>query len=73
MLQSLLLTLGVNADDFEMLCILSAVFMPSIVGMLLAFFSLWLPEDGYVGSQRRDNLQSDRRTDRRGSDWRRAA
>jgi len=25
--------------------------MPSIVGLLLAFFALWLPDDGYVLSQ----------------------
>ena len=57
MLQSFFLSKGLDANDFEMLCILSAAFMPSIVGLLLAFFALLLPEEGYVVSQRRDNLQ----------------
>jgi len=72
MLQSFLLTTGLNANDFEMLCILSAMFIPSIVGVLLAFFSLWLPEDDCVVSQRRDDLQHGH-VDDHGPDWRRAA
>jgi hypothetical protein len=74
MLQSFLLTKGLEADDVEMLAILSAAFMPSIVGLLLAFFALWLPEDGKVASPRRDDLQrGHHRTDDRGPDWHRAA
>ena len=55
MLQSFLLSKGLNADG-EMLLILSAAFMPSIVGLLLAFFALWLPEDGHAAAQRRDQI-----------------
>ena len=75
MLQSFLLSKGLDADDVEMLYILSAAFMPSIVGLLLAFFALWLPEDGgYVVSQRRDDLQhGHHRTNDSGHDWPRAA
>lgn len=73
MLQSFLLAKGVDADDVEMLAILSAAFMPSIVGLLLAFFALWLPEDGKVVSQRRDDLRrGHHRTDDRGHDSRAA-
>jgi hypothetical protein len=74
MLQSFLLAKGLDAGDIEMLYILSAAFMPSIVGLLLAFFALWLPEDGYVVSQRRDDLQHrHHRINDRGRDWPRAA
>jgi hypothetical protein len=74
MLQSFLLTKGLDADDVEMLAILSAAFMPSIVGLLLALFALWLPDDSKVASQRRDDLQHGRhRTNDRGPDWHRAA
>ena len=74
MLQSFLLTKGLDADDVEMLAILSAAFMPSIVGLLLALFALCLPDDRKVASQRRDDLQHGRdRTNDRGPDWRRAA
>jgi len=74
MLQSFLLSKGLDADDVEMLYILSAAFMPSIVGLLLAFFALWLPEDGDVVSQRRDDLQhGHHRTNDSGDDWPRAA
>jgi hypothetical protein len=74
MLQSFLLSKGLDANDVEMLYILSAAFMPSIVGLLLAFFALWLPEEGYVVSQRRDDLQhGHHRANDRGSDWPRAA
>jgi hypothetical protein len=74
MLQSFLLTKGFDAEDVEMLAILSAAFLPSVVGMLLAFFALWLPQDGDVASQQRDDLQRGRhRINDRGPDWPRAA
>ncbi len=74
MLQSFFLTKGLDADDVEMLAILSVAFMPSIVGLLLALFALWLPDDGKVAPQRRDDLQRGRhRTNDRGPDWHRAA
>jgi hypothetical protein len=74
MLQSFLLTKGLDADDVQMLAILSAAFMPSVVGLLLALFALWLPEDGKVASQRRDDRQHGRhRTNDRDPDRRRAA
>jgi len=74
MLQSFFLTKGLDAEDVEMLAILSAAFMPSIVGLLLALFALWLPDDSKVASQRRDDLQHGRhRANDRGPDWHRAA
>jgi hypothetical protein len=74
MLQSFLLTKGLDAGDVEMLAILSAAFMPGIVGLLLAFFALWLPDDSKVASQRPDDLQDGHhRTNDRGPDWHRAA
>ena len=74
MLQSFLLPDGLNTGDIEMLCILGATFMPSIVGLLLAFFALWLPDDGCVLSQQRDDRQHEHhRANDRGRDLRRAA
>jgi len=70
MLQSFLLGDGLDASDIEMLRILGVAFMPSIVGLLLAFFALWLPDDGYVLSQDFDDRQ---RANDGKHDWRRAA
>jgi hypothetical protein len=46
MLQSLLSVHRFSVADIEMLRILSAVFAPSIVGLLLAFFGAGLRDDG---------------------------
>src|SRR5262249_7742040 len=74
MLQSLLLPDGLDASDIEILWLLGAAFMPSILGMLLAFVALWLPDEGYVLSQRCDDRQhGHHRANDRGHDWRRAA
>ena len=45
MLQSFLSVHRFSATDIEMLRILSAVFAPSIVGLLLAFFGAGLQDD----------------------------
>ena len=74
MLQLFLLGDGLDASDIEMLCVLGAAFMPSIVGLLLAFFALWLPDDGYVLSQQSDDRQRERHRANDGErDWRRVA
>ena len=74
MLQSLLLGDGLDASDIEMLRILGVAFMPSIVGLLLAFFALWLPDDGYVLLQDFDDRQREHHRANDGEhDWRRAA
>ena len=71
---SFLLPHGLHAGDIEMLCILGALFLPSVVGLLLAFLALWLPDDGHVLSQQREDRQSEhRRADDPIPDWRRAA
>jgi hypothetical protein len=49
--------LGVT--EIETLQILGAVFMPSIVGLLLAFFAVWLPDEDYV--QQLDDRRRERR------------
>ena len=63
---------GLDAGDIEMLYILGAVFMPSIVALLLCLFAAWLPDDGYVVSQQSEDRRHHRAHDR-GRDWRRAA
>lgn len=74
MLKSFLLGDGLDASDIEMLCILGVAFMPSIVGLLLAFSALWLPDDGYVLSQHIDDRQREHHRANVGErDWRRAA
>lgn len=73
-LQSFLLGDGLDAGDIEMLCILGAAFLPSIVGLLLAFFALGLPDDGHVLSQHFDDRQrAHHRANDGERDWRRAA
>jgi hypothetical protein len=74
MSQSFLLGHGLDASDIEMLCILGVAFMPSLIGLLLAFVALWLPDDGYVPSQHVDS----RRREHHGAnddqrEWRRVA
>jgi hypothetical protein len=74
MLQSLLQGDGLDASDIEMLCILGVAFMPSIVGLLLAFFARWLPDDDDVLSQDFDDRQREHHRANDGKhDWRRAA
>jgi hypothetical protein len=65
---------GLDAGDIEMLYILGAVFMPSIVGLLLVLFAAWLPDDGLVVSQQCDDRQHEHhRANDRSRDWGRAA
>ena len=65
---------GLDAGDIQMLYILGAMFMPSIVGLLLILFAAWLPDDGFVVSQQRDDRQHEHhRANDRGRDWGRAA
>jgi hypothetical protein len=65
---------GLDAGDIETLYILGAVFMPSIVALLLCLFSAWLPDDGSVVSQQCDDLQHEHhRGNDRGRAWDRAA
>ena len=74
MLESFLLGDGLDASDIEMLCILGAAVMPSIVGVLLAFFALWLPDDDSVLSQDLDARQrAHHRANDVQRDWRHAA
>ena len=74
MLQLFLQGDGLDASNIEMLCVLGAVFMPSIVGLLLAFFALWLPDDGHVLSQQFDDRQRGHHRANDGErDWRRVA
>jgi len=48
---------GLGDGDIQMLCILCAVFMPSIVGLLLAFVALCLPDDDHALSKQCDLRQ----------------
>jgi hypothetical protein len=63
---------GLNASDVEMLYIIGAACLPSVIALLLALYAHWLPDEGYVPSQdRRDRKRVQRARDDR--DWRRAA
>lgn len=74
MFQSFLLSNGLNDGDIQMLCILCAVLMPSVVGLLLAFVALWLPDDGDILSKQCDARQHERHhANDHGRHWRRAA
>ena len=74
MLQSFPLPDGLDAGDIEMLWLMGAAFMPSILGLLLALLALWLPDDGPVLSQQCDGRQHEHHgANDRGHDWRRAA
>jgi hypothetical protein len=53
--------------------ILAAAFMPSIVGLLLAVIALWLPDEGYVLSQARDDRYEHLPAEGVRHDWRQAA
>jgi hypothetical protein len=65
---------GLDASDIEMLWILGAAFMPSILGLLLAFFALWLSDDDHALSQQCDERQHEHHhANDRGHDWHRAA
>ena len=69
----MLLPVGLD-NDIQALCILCAVFMPGIVGLLLCFVALWLPDDAHALSKRCDERQHgyDHANDP-GRHWRRAA
>ena len=74
MSQSFLLPDGLDASDIEMLWLMGAAFMPSILGLLLALLALWLPDDGHVLSQQCDDRPHEHhRGHDRGHDQRRAA
>ena len=61
-------------SDVEMLYIVAAAFMPSILGLLLALIAHWLPDEGFVVSQHPDGRQrKDHGTSDDQPDWRRAA
>jgi hypothetical protein len=66
---------GLNASDVEMLYILGAACLPSVVALLLALVAHWLPDEGYVPSQDRGERAHLRvvRADDDDDDWRRAA
>ncbi len=65
----------IDATDIDMLSIvLAAIFMPGIIGLLLEFIALWLPDDGYVSSEPCDKRQHEpSNAESDGYDWRRAA
>jgi len=71
---SFLLAEGLDAGDVEMLWILAAAFSPGIIGLLLMVFALWLPDHGYMPSQRLENRQrKPHHANDDNRDWRRAA
>jgi hypothetical protein len=51
MLESFLPTDGLDPSDIDVLYVLAAAFMPSIIVLLMVSFAQWLPDDGYVSSQ----------------------
>jgi len=59
--------------DIDMLYVLAAAFMPSILGLLLAFISLWLPDEENVLSQTLDDRDEHSPPDDVVHEWRRAA
>lgn len=68
------LTDALEPGESELLIILVIAFMPSIIGLLLAFLALWLPDDAVVLSHQRDDRRhEDYRANDGGPDWRRAA
>ena len=74
MFQSFVLPNGLDDTDIQMLCILCAVFMPSIVGLVLCLVALWLPDDYHALSKRCDDGQYEyHHANDPGRHWRRAA
>jgi len=63
----------IEGSDPEMLLILCALFMPSIVGVPLVLIALWLPEDDAASEPNDDRQLAADRPESFGSDWRRAA
>jgi hypothetical protein len=63
----------IEGSDPEMLLILCALFMPSIVGVPLALIALWLPEDDAASEPNDDRQLGADRPESFGSDRRRAA
>ena len=59
--------------DIDMLYVLAAAFMPSIVGLLLAFIATWLPDEENVLSQTLDDRDEHSPADDVVHEWRRAA
>jgi len=59
--------------DIDMLYVLAAAFMPSILGLLLAFISLWLPDEENVLPQTLDDRDEHSPADDVVHEWRRAA
>src|SRR5262245_30375346 len=71
---SFLLSEGLDPVDVEVLYIIGAAFTPSIIGLVLCFVSLWLPDDGYVLSKPCDDQQDELQGAQDDwDDWRRAA
>ncbi|HLQ90425.1 MAG TPA: hypothetical protein VK148_10355 [Xanthobacteraceae bacterium] len=63
----------IEGSDPEMLLILCALFMPSIVCVPLVLIALWLPEDDAASDPNYDRQLGADRPEGFGSDWRRAA
>jgi hypothetical protein len=63
----------IEGSDPEMLLILCALFMPSIVCVPLVLIALWLPEDDAASEPNDDRQLGADRPEGFGSDWRRAA
>ena len=63
----------IEGSDPEMLLILCALFMPSIVCVPLVLIALWLPEDDAASDPNDDRQLGADRPEGFGSDWRRAA
>jgi hypothetical protein len=66
---------GLSASDVEMLYVIGAACLPSVIALLLALVAHWLPDEGYVPSQDRRDRARLRvvGADEDDGDWRRAA
>ena len=65
---------SLDADNVEMLYILGVAFAPSVIGLVLAFFAVRLPDDGYALSQPLNERQREHQHAHNDEpDWRRAA
>ena len=73
MLQWFPLIEGLDASDIDLLYVLAAAFMPSIVVLLMALFAHWLPDDADVLSQPCNEQHDRHRANDGAANWRRAA
>jgi hypothetical protein len=63
-----------NDGDIQTLWIMCAVFVPSIVGLLLAIVALWLPDDSHALAKQCDDRQHElHHANDHGRHWRHAA